>query len=172
MSQRNPKAAKLHIFDVDGTLRWTTIPGQKYPITCHQWRLLPRVVECLGQTRWGSGERWLAVCSNQSGVGDRFLSKRVARDLIQDTLAAALGYLPAHTVIAMCTCAETATCHRMKPSPSMLLELVRHYEVGREETLYVGDQLIDAEAARRGGIPFMYADDYFGRSRKTYGRSA
>jgi HAD superfamily hydrolase (TIGR01662 family) len=156
------EAVKLYIFDVDGTLRFTTVPGQKYPLNCHQWRLMPHVAEMLRNTRWDTGRRWLAVCSNQLGVGDRYLSRRVARELIQDTVAAAVGYLPAHTIIAMCTCPEGASCPRMKPNPGMLQELLRHYEVTAAEALYVGDQLLDAEAARRAGVPFTYAAEFFG----------
>jgi D-glycero-D-manno-heptose 1,7-bisphosphate phosphatase len=156
------EAVKLYIFDVDGTLRFTTVPGQKYPLNCHQWRLMPHVAEVLRNTRWDTGRRWLAVCSNQLGVGDRYLSRRVAWELIQDTVAAAVGYLPAHTIIAMCTCPEGASCPRMKPNPGMLQELLRHYEVTAAEALYVGDQPLDAEAARGAGVPFKYANEFFG----------
>jgi len=123
---------------------------------------MPHVAEVLRNTPWDTGRHWFAVCSSQLGVGDRYLSRGVARELIQDTVAAAVGYLPTHTIIAMCTCPEGASCPRMKPNPGMLQELLRHYEVTAAEALYVGDQLLDAEAARRAGVPFTYADEFFG----------
>jgi len=115
-----------------------------------------------------TGRHWFAVCSSQLGVGDRYLSRRVAWELIQDTIAAEVGYLPAHTIIAMCTCPEGASCPRMKPNPVMLQELLRHYEVTAGEALYVGDQALDAEAARRAGVPFKFADEFFGWHRPEY----
>src|SRR5215470_14087911 len=82
-----------------------------------------------------TGRHWFAVCSSQLVVGDRYLSRRVAWELIQDTIAAAVGYLPAHTIIAMCTCPEGASCPRMKPNPVMRQELLRHHEVTAGEAL-------------------------------------
>jgi histidinol phosphatase-like enzyme len=111
---------------------------------------MPHVAEMLRNTRWDTGCRWLAVCSNQLGVGDRYLSRRVARELIQDTVAAAVGYLPAHTIIAMCTCPEGASCPRMKPNPGMLQELLRHYEVIAAEALYVGESAAGCRSSAKG----------------------
>src|SRR5262245_47970172 len=59
-------SGKLYVFDVDGTLQCTTVPGQKYQVNCHQCRLPPHVAECWA-TRWDTGRHWRAVCSNQLG---------------------------------------------------------------------------------------------------------
>ena len=42
-----------------------------------------------------------------------------------------------------------------KPDPSGLLQALAHLGVRPGETVYVGDHVVDAEAARRAGIPFI-----------------
>ncbi len=40
-----------------------------------------------------------------------------------------------------------------KPDPAMLFEAMRRLKVTREETVYVGDMVIDIEVARAAGVP-------------------
>lgn len=152
---------KLHIFDADGTLRWTTVPGQKYPLAADEWQLMPQVGERLRAIAWSVEGPWLAIASNQNGVAAGLLSESLARELLEDMLRAALGGLPPLSRIAMCICPETARCGCRKPQPGMLLQHLAHFGVAPEEALYVGDLDIDAEAARRAGIPFRFASDFF-----------
>ena len=44
---------------------------------------------------------------------------------------------------------------RPKPHPDMLERCMVHFRVGPEEALYVGDQQIDADAARAAGMSFV-----------------
>jgi HAD superfamily hydrolase (TIGR01549 family) len=48
-----------------------------------------------------------------------------------------------------------------KPNPGMLLRIMQALEVGPEATLYIGDLEIDQEAARRAGVAFMWAHEFF-----------
>ena len=41
-----------------------------------------------------------------------------------------------------------------KPSPEGLLNVIRHFGIDKEEILYVGDNLIDADAAAKAGVDF------------------
>jgi D-glycero-D-manno-heptose 1,7-bisphosphate phosphatase len=152
---------KLYIFDADGTLRWTRVPGQRFPLASDEWALLPNVAERLAEIRWSSTGPWLAIASNQPAVGEGVLSERLARRMLADTLVAALGRLPAHTLIEVCTCPDWRECHRKKPSPGMLTKLLDEYDVRPSEAVFVGDQPIDAEAARRAGIRFVEARTFF-----------
>jgi histidinol phosphatase-like enzyme len=102
------------------------------------------------------------LCSNQPGVGSGLITRSSARQLMQEAVVAAIGSVPLHTHIAMCTCPEGATCPRMKPNCGMLLELLEQYRVDSSAALYVGDLAIDEIAARRAGIPFTYAKAFFG----------
>ncbi|MBU0623490.1 MAG: HAD family hydrolase, partial [Candidatus Thermoplasmatota archaeon] len=42
-----------------------------------------------------------------------------------------------------------------KPNPEAYLKLVLRLEVKKEETLFVGDHLIDAQCAANAGVPFV-----------------
>ncbi len=158
----NSCAPKLYIFDVDGTLRWTHTPGQNFPISPDDWSLLPNVARTLRAIPWSPHGPWLALASNQPGPGEGLLSTEEARDMISATLYAAIGYIPPRTHIQMCTCPADRSCARHKPGPGMLLDALDHFDVLGSDALFVGDQWIDAEAARRAGIQFAWAGDYFG----------
>ncbi|MDP7019651.1 MAG: HAD family hydrolase [Pirellulaceae bacterium] len=44
---------------------------------------------------------------------------------------------------------------RHKPHPDGLLTVIRRTKLDRQDVLYVGDHVVDAEAAQRAGIPFV-----------------
>ncbi|MFB6092893.1 MAG: HAD family hydrolase [Haloquadratum sp.] len=50
------------------------------------------------------------------------------------------------------------TLATQKPDPEPLLETLRRMGVGPDEAVFVGDSERDAEAARRAGVAFRYAD--------------
>lgn len=152
---------RLFIFDADGTLRWTVVPDQKYPLRPGDWRLMPGVAETLRRIPFGAHGPWLAIASNQNGVAAGELSEEMARQLLVDMLAQALGRVPPGTRIAMCTCDERRACDCRKPAPGLLLAHLAHFGVEPHEALFVGDLDSDAEAARRAGIPFMRAGEFF-----------
>ena len=152
---------KLYIFDADGTLRWITLPGRKYPLASNEWRLMPGVAERLARIPFSRGGPWLAIASNQNGVARGELSEERARLLIAETLRAALGEIPEGTRIELCICAEDAGCFCRKPAPGLLLRLLDHFGVAPEEALFVGDLDSDAEAAARAGIAFVPAGLFF-----------
>jgi D-glycero-D-manno-heptose 1,7-bisphosphate phosphatase len=157
------RRTRLYILDADGTLRWTTVPGQKYPLGRDEWRLMPNVADRLRAIPWSADGPWLAIASNQHGVAEGLITRTAARQLILDALTAALGHIPPGTDIEMCTCREDADCPRRKPAPGMLLGMLERRAVAPQEALFVGDLPIDAEAARRAGIPFAWAQEFFAR---------
>ena len=154
---------KLFIFDADGTLRWTTVPGRRYP--ARECAVAADARRCRAPARdpWGPDGPWLAIASNQNGVAAGELSEAHARSLIEEMLQAALGHIPAETEIALCTCDERAQCACRKPAPGLLLRLLRHFRVAPEDALFVGDLDSDAEAARRAGVAFMWAGQFLRR---------
>ncbi len=153
----------LYVFDADGTLRWTRVPGQRWPLHPEEWELMPNVAEVLRALPWGPGLR-LGVASNQHGVGLGQLSTRLAHRMIADTLVRAIGYLPDGCCIQMCTCHPGQDCGCRKPHPTMLRAIMRRFAVPAERTVFVGDQEIDREAARRAGTRFVWAAEFFGWS--------
>lgn len=48
-----------------------------------------------------------------------------------------------------------------KPSPGMLISLLRETEIKRQDALFVGDSESDQKAAENAGIGFVWAWDYF-----------
>jgi len=152
---------KLFIFDADGTLRWTHIAGQRYPLSGDEWSLMPNVEAIMRAIPWAENGPWLSVVSNQSGVGEGLLDAASARQMLEDTVWAAVGYRPSETEIEMCVCRDNCDCQRKKPNPGMLLSLLDRFSISPAEALYVGDQQIDAEAACRAGVPFRWATDFF-----------
>lgn len=137
------------------------MPGQRYPLQAHEWRLMPNVKETLSIYPWSRSGPWLAIASNQPAVGEGRLARRAAEALLQSAIEAALGHIPERTRIEMRTCGDGTPCPRKKPAPGMLKALLAHYLVAPHEALFVGDQLIDAEAAARAGVPFMAAQRFF-----------
>ncbi len=153
---------RLYIFDADGTLRWTTIPGQPCPNGPGEWQLMPGVRQKLRLIQWGLHDARLGIASNQGGVAAGFMTREVAVQLMVDMLVDAIGYIPPGTNIQLCTCSAAVDCLCRKPQPGMLLNIMEHFGTAPEDTLYVGDLEIDREAARRAGVPFRWAADFFG----------
>ena len=166
-------APALLIFDADGTLRWTTVEGGQYPNGPDQWRLMPNVRETLARVDWRPGGTRLGIASNQNGVAAGHLSERMARRLLEDTVRAAIGLVPDGAAIEMCVCPVSAGCACRKPEPGLLLRILERTGVDAARALFVGDLEIDREAARRAGVPFAWAADFFGwRSPRGAERSA
>lgn len=152
---------KLYIFDADGTLRWTARDGARYPLEPGEWRLMPGVVETLSAIPWSADGPWLAIASNQDGVALGELSEEAARMLIYDMIVAAIGRIPEKTAVALCIHGEGGTCMCRKPKPGLLLAILDNFGIGADDALFVGDLDSDAEAARRAGIQFVPAQEFF-----------
>lgn len=159
VSERTPR---LIIFDADDTLRRTTVPGQPAPNSPDEWEILPNVSEKLCSIEWGEGGTLLGVASNQVGVALGFLTKGTAVQLIRDVIEKALGCVPPRTWIEVCPCPHNSGCECRKPQPGMLLRIMAEAGVAPEETLFVGDLETDREAARRAGVSFKWAHEFFG----------
>ena len=93
---------KLYIFDVDGTLRWTRTPGQHCPFAADEWGLMPNVAQVLRAIPSTAESPWLAIASDQPGVGDNIISREIAHQMLFDAVHAAIGYLPPRMRIEMC----------------------------------------------------------------------
>lgn len=154
---------RLYIFDADGTLRRTTVPGMSCPNRPGEWELIPGVRERLARIEWGgaNGARF-GVATNQGGVGLGYMTLAAARGLLADMVVEALGTRPPAGSIEICPHAPHAGCACRKPEPGMLLRLMERFRVEPAETLFVGDMERDEEAARRAGARFMWAHEFFG----------
>jgi D-glycero-D-manno-heptose 1,7-bisphosphate phosphatase len=154
---------RLVVFDADDTLRQTIVPGKPCPHGPEEWVLKPGVRELLHDVPWGAatGPR-VGLASNQDQVAYGFLSFEMAHRLLRDLAVAATGSMPGEVALQLCPHAHDAGCECRKPQPGMLLNIMEHYGVGPEDTLFVGNAEADREAAARAGVRFMWAADLFG----------
>lgn len=151
---------KLYVFDADGTMRRCTVPGQPCPNGPGEWELMPGVKETLGRINWA--EHKLGILSNQGGVALGHLTEDMALQLLCDMVTEATGCWPQLGTLMICPHAPTDGCVCRKPNPANLLALMRGWNEGPSTTLYVGDLDSDLECARRAGVDFMWAADFFG----------
>lgn len=154
---------RLIIFDADGTLRRTLVPGQPCPHRPDEWELLPNVHAVLSVLPWlQPGGPLPGLASNQDHVGYGHLSIEAARGLLRDLAAAAMGVVPPDAALQLCPHPLDVDCHCRKPRPGMLERIMRHYDVHRSETLLVGDSTADHLAATAAGVTFVPAAEVFG----------
>jgi len=152
----------LYIFDADGTLRRCTVLGQPCPNRPDEWELLPGVQKKLATIDWSSNR--FAIASNQGGVALGFLTLQAAADMLHETASAAMELCAsgADPIIAICPHAHASRCACRKPAPGLISELMVLAATTAEETVFIGDQESDREAAERAGVRFAWAKDFFG----------
>lgn len=140
---------KLALFDRDGTLN---VEVDEYITMPEQLRLYPQSLEALALLKRAGFTA--AVVTNQSVVGHGLTDEAgLARihAYMCDTIAAAGGRIDR---IYACTDHPDKASYRRKPKPGMILEALEHYGTQAAQTPYVGDSIIDAEAAQAAGCPF------------------
>lgn len=154
---------RLVVFDADDTLRQTIVPGKPCPHAPEEWELRPGVQEILQRVSWDgpSGLR-IGLASNQDQVAYGFVSYEMAHRLLRDLAVAATGSTPPEAALQLCPHPFDAACACRKPEPRMLLNIMEHYGVRPEDTLFVGNDEVDRQAADRAGVSFMWAADLFG----------
>jgi D-glycero-D-manno-heptose 1,7-bisphosphate phosphatase len=154
---------RLYIFDADGTLRRTRVPGQPCPRAPDEWELIPGVAEQLHTMRWGPDGAFVGVASNQDQVGYGHLSEAMAHRLLMAMIERATGHRPPDAAIALCPHRLEVRCDCRKPGSAMLTRILEFYRIAPSEAVFVGDAPADAEAARRAGVRFVWAHDFFDR---------
>jgi len=160
---RPAQTFKLYVFDADGTLRRSTVPGRPCPNDDSEWELIPGVRERLAEIVRGPGGASFGVASNQGGVGLGYLTLRKARAMLEETAAQAFGVRPAPPgSVEICPHAPHLKCPCRKPRPEMLLRLMRRFRAGPHETLFVGDLPTDEETAFNAETHFAWAHEFFG----------
>ena len=157
---------KLYVFDADGTLRRSTVPGKPCPNNDGEWELIPGVRERLAEIKWGAEGARFGVASNQGGVGLGYLTLKTARAMLEEMTAQAFGVSPPPGSVEICPHAPHLKCPCRKPKPEMLLRLMRRFRAEPAETIFVGDMTTDEETAFNAGTHFAWAHEFFGRPRE------
>jgi len=156
------KTRLLLFMDRDGTLNRSL--GHRPPNDPREVEILPGVARRLHRAA-SLGWR-LVVVTNQGGVAFGYQTHRQA----WLTLQAVLDALPV-TFDAVYLCPHhphgtdpryAVACPNRKPEPGFLLDALARYGARPEECLIVGDMDTDRLAAEAAGVPFRWAQDYFG----------
>lgn len=150
-----PADVRLVIFDADGTLRRTTLPGRVCPYGPDEWELLPGIREALRGVRWGPTGLRMGMASNQDHVAYGHLSAAMALRLLQDAAEAATGFRPEAGAVRFCAHRMDAGCTCRKPEPDLLHQVLAHHGVSPADAVFVGDAEVDREAARRARVRFI-----------------
>ncbi len=157
------KAYKLCIFDVDGTLVEPK-SGTTFRKDADDWQWLPGRVEKLRGLKV-QGVR-LAVATNQGGVAFGFMRRE---DILVELMKMCREVGIPSGGLYICYSHPKGSIEeyrreddRRKPGPGMLLEAMRDFETGPDETLYVGDLPDDEQAAKNAGVAYMDAATFFG----------
>jgi D-glycero-D-manno-heptose 1,7-bisphosphate phosphatase len=151
---------RLIIFDADGTLRRTIVPGQPCPHGDDEWELFEGVPERLGELPEGT---WFGVASNQDHVGYGLVTEGRVRSFLTAMIEGATGRRVPAGAIRFCPHRLEVPCACRKPAPGMLTAILSYYGAAPHEALFVGDSRVDREAARRAGVSFEWADRFFRR---------
>jgi len=154
---------RILFLDRDGTLNRSL--GSRPPNTPEEVELLPGVVSVLTDC---AAQGWLPVIvSNQGGVASGYLDEAGAR-LVQRRVVELLpvpvagSYLCPHMPGGRV--AEYAIdCPNRKPRPGFILAALEWFGAQAEDCLFVGDSSTDKLAAKAAGVPFRWADLFFGR---------
>ena len=95
----------------------------------------------------------LIVISNQSGIGRGYFSLKDA-ELFNQSMAEALkeqGVVI--TDFFICPHAPEETCECRKPSPYMVLEAIKKYNICANKSYMFGDKASDVECGTRSDVP-------------------
>ena len=137
------------ILDLDGTIT----PHRPTSTAPFERILLPGVQSKINRLH---AEGWqIGIATNQGGAR---LSRKGGR-LPYGVVLAQIRWI--RSVLPVSPVRWATTAERKKPSPVMLLEIAREWQVEPSGILFVGDAQTDKQAAENGGLKFKWADQFF-----------
>lgn len=137
------------ILDRDGVLNYEA-PPPGFVMRPQDFRWLPGALEALAMLR-AAGVR-LSVASNQSGVGRGLMTLDELHAVNAKMQAEAEGAGGALDAVLCCPHAPEAGCSCRKPEPGLIQEAMACSGVPAEESLVIGDDERDLQAAEQAGV--------------------
>lgn len=137
------------ILDRDGVLN-REAQGADYVREPSQFYWLPGALDALAILR-RAGLR-LTVATNQAGVGRGLMSLEQLAAVHARMAADAAAHGGALDAVLVCPHAPEAHCLCRKPAPGLIQAAIARSGVGAAESIVVGDDGRDLEAARRAGV--------------------
>jgi D-glycero-D-manno-heptose 1,7-bisphosphate phosphatase len=137
------------ILDRDGVLNHEA-PEGSYVRRPEEFRWLPGALEGLALLR-GAGLR-LSVATNQAGVGRGVVSLAQLAAVHERMQADAAAHGGALDDVLYCPHAPEEQCDCRKPAPGLIQAAVARSGIAASDSLVVGDDRRDLEAAERAGV--------------------
>lgn len=137
---------RLIILDRDGVINKDRPQGCR---SSEDFIMLPRVVDALGLIN--EYDIPVTIATNQALVGRGELSLRGLESIHEHMRHVFRKEGVEMGKIYFCTDTTVEPHYRRKPAPGMLLEAMRDYGVSPLETIFIGDDLRDLQAAAQAG---------------------
>jgi D-glycero-D-manno-heptose 1,7-bisphosphate phosphatase len=137
------------ILDRDGVLN-REAQGLGYILEPAQFSWLPGALEGLAMLRRAG--LYLSVATNQSGVGRGLMTLAQLNTVHARMQAEAAQYGAALDAVLFCPHAPDDGCRCRKPAPGLIQDALARSGIAANETLLVGDDQRDLDAAARAGI--------------------
>jgi len=137
------------ILDRDGVLN-RELPAFEYVRTPADFRWLPGALEGLALLSC-AGLR-LSVVTNQSAIGRGFLSLAQVLEVHAYMRSEAAAHGVALDAVLLCPHAPAAQCHCRKPAPGLIHAALAQVGATARDSILLGDDQRDLEAARRAGV--------------------
>jgi D-glycero-D-manno-heptose 1,7-bisphosphate phosphatase len=137
------------ILDRDGVLNYDAPPGS-YVREPAEFRWLPGALEGLALLR-RAGLR-LSVATNQAGVGRGVMSLEQLAAVHARMQAEAAAHGGGLDAVLYCPHSPEQQCSCRKPEPGLIVAAVARSAIPASESIMVGDDQRDLEAARRAGV--------------------
>lgn len=119
-------------------------------LTLEQFEFLPGTLEALRLLNENGFK--VHVVSNQSSVGRGLTTEDTLQEITRTMVETIRDHGGDITTIQYCIHSPQDRCRCRKPSPGMLLNLKRLYNVDPARTFFIGDKPIDMQCGRAAGI--------------------
>jgi D-glycero-D-manno-heptose 1,7-bisphosphate phosphatase len=137
------------ILDRDGVLNYEA-PEGGYVREPAQFRWLPGALEGLALLR-GAGLR-LSVVTNQAGVGRGLMTLQQLAAVHERMQAEAAAHGAGLDAVLYCPHAPEEQCTCRKPAPGLIQAAMERSGIAASDSIVVGDDRRDLEAAERAGV--------------------
>ncbi len=142
---------ELVILDRDGVINQDSPRHIRSP---EDWIPIPGSLDAIARLN-RAGFR-VVVATNQSGLARKFFDIETL-NRIHETMQRQLAEVGGHVdAIFICPCHPKDNCDCFKPNPGMLLDISERLRTALDKVPFIGDKLIDIQAARAAGArPFL-----------------
>ena len=133
---------ELVILDRDGVINEDS---DNYIKAEYEWQALPGSLEAIADLNKAGYK--VAIATNQSGISRKLFSVQTLTDIHKKMLSELSDKGGFIDKILYCPHRTKDNCTCRKPSPKMLLTIMKSLNISNEKTLFIGDSIKDTKAA-------------------------